>query len=161
MSKKKATDGDTVKVLNLFDHLSAITTVQNPKYWDNLTEGDRKTWENYMILRYLSMNMDWLPIISELQPHIQELPPKLLYQVLIQLFPKDKRFLRYVKASDTVTYAPWLRLLVTNHYKISKKEVDVYLKILYLTDSGKSHIKDLCNMYGVETKQITSLKLGV
>ena len=39
----------------LFDHITQITNVQNPKYWDTLDESDRKTWSNYMVLRFLSM----------------------------------------------------------------------------------------------------------
>ena len=29
---------------SLFDHIKAITSEQNPKYWDTLEEADKKTW---------------------------------------------------------------------------------------------------------------------
>ena len=53
---------------SLFDHIKAITNEQNPKYFDTLDESDMKSWSNYMIHRFLSMNNDWIDLIAELQP---------------------------------------------------------------------------------------------
>jgi hypothetical protein len=65
--------------VTLFDHIKQITDVQNPKYWDKLEDADKKTWSNYMVLRFLSMNTDWVSTVAQLQPLLQELPPKALY----------------------------------------------------------------------------------
>ena len=69
----------------LFDHIKQITNVQNPKYWDTLEDADKKTWSNYMVLRFLSMKYEWVETIATLQPHIQEIPPKAMYLCLIDL----------------------------------------------------------------------------
>ena len=37
---------------SLFDHIKQITNVQNTLYWDSLSEGDKKTWSNYMVHRF-------------------------------------------------------------------------------------------------------------
>ena len=37
----------------LFDHIKQITNVQDPKYWDKLEPEDKKTFSNYMVLRFL------------------------------------------------------------------------------------------------------------
>ena len=37
-----------VKRKNLFDHISAITSQQNPNYWDEISDGDKKSWSNYI-----------------------------------------------------------------------------------------------------------------
>jgi hypothetical protein len=63
----------------LFDHIKAITTEQRIDYWETLEEGDKKTWSNYMIHRFLSMNPDWIEVLSEIQPYTQVLEPKNLY----------------------------------------------------------------------------------
>ena len=44
----------------LFDHINAITTIQDPKYFDKLGDEDLKTWSNFMINRFLSMKPEWL-----------------------------------------------------------------------------------------------------
>ena len=82
---------------SLFDHIKAITSEQDPKYWDKLDESDRKTWSNYMVHRFLSMNPDWIEVLSEIQPYTQTLEPKQLYLALIGLLPKGKYYLKYIK----------------------------------------------------------------
>ena len=54
---------------SLFDHIKQITNVQNTLYWDSLSDGDKKTWSNYMVHRFLSMNMNWVDIVNELQKY--------------------------------------------------------------------------------------------
>ena len=81
----------------LFDHITNITSVQNPKYWDSLEDADKKTWSNYMVHRFLSMNPDWIEVLSEIQPYTQVLEPKQLYLALIGILPKGRRYLKYTK----------------------------------------------------------------
>ena len=45
---------------SLFDHITQITKVQNPKYWEQPSEEDKKTWSNYMVNRFLSMKPEWI-----------------------------------------------------------------------------------------------------
>lgn len=145
----------------LFDHINSITKDQDKKYWDKLEESDRKTWSNFMVLRFLSMNPDFLPLISQVQPVLQEVPPKALYLALIDLIPKGRYYLKYMKPKGEDKYENWLVELISKHYQVSKLESEDYLKILYNTRNGRERVKELCEIYGVETKQITKLKLNV
>jgi hypothetical protein len=157
--KKEENEEVAIKFANLFDHLNAITQKKPKNYWDGLSHGDRKSWDNYMILRYLSMNTGYLEMISELQPYIQELERDVLSKFLIDALPYDKSFLKYISGEKSEKYESWLIDIFVNHYQTSKKEVVDYLKILYINDEGKSHIKELCVMYGVEPVKIKKLKL--
>jgi hypothetical protein len=145
----------------LFDHIKAITTEQNPKYWDTLDDADKRTWSNYMIHRFLSMNADWVQFLSEIQPYTQTLEPKMLYLALIGIIPKGKYYLRYVKGKKDDIYEKWLVELVSKDYQCPKKQSEEYLEILYATKEGREHIKYICEKYGVDTKEITKLKLKV
>ena len=49
----------------LFDHLNAISKDQKPDYFRDLSEEDKKTWSNYMIHRFLSMNYDFVDLIAQ------------------------------------------------------------------------------------------------
>lgn len=147
--------------ITLFDHIKAITQTQDKKYWDKLDDADKKTWSNYMVFRFLSMNPDWVPMVAQLQPYLQEVPPKACYLALIDLIPKTRAFLKYMKAKGEDAYEKWLIELVTKHYNTSTLESEDYLKILYSTKSGRERIKELCTIYGVEPKQITKLKLNL
>ena len=78
-----------VKKKSLFDHINQITSVQNPNYWDEISDEDKKSWSNYMVNRFLSMKTDWIELVNELQKY--NLKPKELYKLYTNVLPKGKR----------------------------------------------------------------------
>jgi hypothetical protein len=145
----------------LFDHLNAITDKKDPKYWDTLEEADKKTWSNYMVLRFLSMKPEWIELIADIQPYIQNAPPRAMYLALIELVPKTRAFLKYMKPASSEKYEQWIVELIAQYYEVSQLEAEGYLEILYQTTNGKLHIKEIAEAYGTDPKQITKLKLKV
>ena len=145
----------------LFDHIKAITSVQNPKYWDTLEDADKKTFSNFMVHRFLSMNPDWIDLLSEIQPYTQTLEPKQLYLAMIGILPKGKYYLKYVKGKGVDKYEKWLIELIIRDFQCSSREAEEYCEILYATREGRENIKYMCEKYGVESKMITKLKLKV
>lgn len=143
----------------LFEHIKAITETKDPKYWDKLDESDRKTWSNYMIIRFVTMNPDWVELIADILPYIQEAPPKAVYRVLCELLPKGKRYLKYMKSASSEKYEQWLVELVAKYYEVSISEAEDYLHILYKTSEGKGHIKKIAEAFGTDEKVIRKLKL--
>lgn len=143
----------------LFEHLKNVTEIQDPKYFDNLDEGEKRTWSNYMVQRFLSMNPDWVDLIAELQPYTQLLEPRLLYLVYIGILPKGKYYLRYVKGKKDGKYESWLVDLIKMEYQSSIREAEDYCELLYATKPGREQIKYICEKYGIESKKITTLKL--
>lgn len=149
------------KTKTLFDHIKAVTQFQDPNYWDKLEEADKKTWSNYMIHRFLSMNSDWIEVLSEIQPYTQTLEPKQLYLLLIGLLPKGRHYLKYTKGKKVNKYEDWLIDLIKEDFMCSLKEAEEYCEILYSTREGRENIKYICERYGIDKKQITKLKLKV
>mgnify|MGYP006185991433 FL=1 len=143
----------------LFDHITNITSVQNPKYWDSLEDADKKSWSNYMVHRFLSMNPDWIEVLSEIQPYTQVLEPKQLYLVLIGILPKGRRYMKYIKGKKADKYESWLVDLIKQDFNCSLRESEDYCEILYATKEGRENIKFICEKYGIDKKQITKLKL--
>jgi len=146
---------------SLFDHIKAVTQFQDPKYWDKLEDDDKKTWSNYMVHRFLSMNPDWIEVLSEIQPYTQVLEPKQLYLALIGILPKGRYYLKYTKGKKSEKYESWLVDLLINEFMCSTKEAEDYCEILYSTKEGKENIKYICDKYGIDKKQITKLKLKI
>ena len=149
------------KPKTLFDHIKMVTQFQDPKYWDKLEESDKKTWSNYMIHRFLSMNPDWIEVLSEIQPYTQTLEPKQLYLSLIGIIPKGRYFLKYTKGKKENKYESFLIDILTQDFQCSTKEAEDYCEILYSTREGRENIKYICEKYGIDKKQITKLKLKV
>ena len=146
---------------SLVDHIKAVTQFQDPKYWDKLEDDDKKTWSNYMVHRFLSMNPDWIEVLSEIQPYTQVLEPKQLYLALIGILPKGRYYLKYTKGKKSEKYESWLVDLLINEFMCSTKEAEDYCEILYSTKEGKENIKYICEKYGIDKKQITKLKLKI
>ena len=146
---------------SLFDHIKAITNEQDPKYWDKLEEADKKTFSNYMVLRFLSMKYEWVETIAAVQPYLQEVPPKAMYLAMIDLLPKGRHFMKYMKPKGADKYEGWLVELVAKHYEVSQLQAEDYLKILYASRTGKERILQLAEDYGTDPKIIKKLKIKV
>jgi hypothetical protein len=72
MPKKKSTTStvDTKpKVKGLFDHINHLREGRNPKYFDTLSEADQKSWSNYMVCRFLSMDPRCIDMVNEIQKY--------------------------------------------------------------------------------------------
>ena len=79
----KATTG--VKAKSIFDHLSGIK--EKKVSWESLNEMDKKSFSPFIINRWLSMNMDLLPIVNILQKYtIGLLSAKDTYKVYLDFF---------------------------------------------------------------------------
>lgn len=145
----------TSKPKALFDHIDAIYTNQKVDYFDTLSDTDKKSYNNYMVNRFLSMNPHQLPFVNEIQKY--NLDTKSHYLFFSQILPRGKQFNKYVKKTKEVKYEDWLVDIVTRHYNVSVLEAEEYLEIYY--KQNKSALKMLCEAYGVDSKRIKKAKL--
>jgi len=141
----------------LFDHIKAITEFPNINYWSTVSPTDKKTWSNYMVHRFLSMNSDWCEIVNEVQQY--ELKPKDLYLLYINVFPKGKRWLKYIKKQQSIKFESWIIELISIYYSIGLSEAAEYVEIYYTTEEGKMELKRIIQLYGKEEKLIKRAKL--
>ena len=146
-----------MKTKSLFDHITHITQRQTKNYFEDINDADRKTWSNYMINRFLSMNSNWTDLVNEIQKY--KLKPKDLYRLYIEILPKSKQWLRYTKGKKTMKYQRWLLEIVAKYYESSISEAHDYLKIYYSSEQGKADLKSILQKYGVEPKEIKKLNL--
>jgi hypothetical protein len=145
----------------LFDHLNAITSEQDPNYFKNLSEEDLKSWSNFMINRFLSMKPEWVEMIATLLPLTQTLEPEQMYKLYINVIPKGKYYLKYIKGKSDEKYEEFFVDLIKKDYLCSEKQAFEYIEVLYSTREGREHMKYVCEKYGVDKKQITKLKLKI
>ena len=148
----KKRKSQTLKKKNLFQHLSQVTTQQNPDYWNTLSEEDKKTWSNYMIHRFLSMKMEWVDVVNEIQKY--NLRPKDLYRLYSNIFPKRKQWLKYVKGKKDMKHPKWVLKKIAEYYEVSIVESQEYAELFYSTEKGKMDLKVLLEKYGVDPKLI-------
>ena len=143
------------KIKGLFDHIEAIYTNQRSDYFDTLTDADKKSYSNYMVNRFISMNPHQVPFVNEIQKY--NLDSKLHYLFYSQVLPKGKQFNKYIKKTKEVKYEDWLIDIIIKHFSVSVVEAEEYLEIYY--KQNKSALKMLCEAYGVDSKKLKKAKL--
>ena len=148
-----------MKTKTLFDHIKEITNSQNPNYWDDISDADKKTWSNYMVHRFLSMKMDWVELVNELQRY--NLKPKELYKIYTNILPKGKQWLKYIKGEKKMQYADWLVNVVANEMKVSKKEAYEAVDMYMLSEGGILELREICVKWGVEPKKLEKAGLNI
>ena len=134
-----------MKKRSLFDHIREVTAVQKVDYFDTLSVDDRKSWSNYMVNRFLSMKMEWVELVNELQKY--KLEPKELYKLYINILPKGKQWLKYTKGR--------------NDMEVSKQEAKEAIDMYYLTEGGMAELGQLARKWGIEPKKIEKAGLNV
>ena len=146
-----------VKKKSLFDHVNQVTSVQNPNYWDDISDEDKKSWSNYMINRFLSMKSDWIDLVNEIQKY--PLEPKELYKVYTSILPKKKQWLRYIKGDKKMKHPKWVYEIVAKHLQCSMREASDAVEMFEISTGGQSELADILFKYGVEQKEVRKLGL--
>ena len=157
MSGKRSGKKSLVKKKSLFDHVNQVTAVQNPNYWEDISDEDKKTWSNYMVNRFLSMKSDWIDLVNEIQKY--PLEPKELYKVYTNILPKKKQWLRYIKGDKKMDYPKWVYEIVAKDMQVSMREAVASVEIYAMSTGGQSELADILLKYGTEDKEVRKLGL--
>jgi len=148
-----------VKKKSLFDHIKQITDIQNPNYWDEISDEDKKSWSNYMVNRFLSMKTDWIELVNELQKY--NLQPKELYKLYTNILPKTRQWLKYTKGKNEMSYPNWMVNIIVNNEQCSKKQAVEMIDMWFLTEGGMLELGEICRKWGVEEKKLKQAGLHV
>ena len=118
--------------------------------WKNFDEYTHKTFNSYIINRWLSMDIDFIEIVNYFQKYsIGLLQPKEVYKWYCDVLPKGKRYNKYIKGKKSKKYDEWITKLLCNHFECSKLQVIEYLELI-----NKQELKNILEMYGTNKKQI-------
>ena len=139
------------KAKTIFEHLSGIK--EKKVSWNSLSDMDKKTFSPFIINRWLSMNLDLLPIVNILQKYsIGLLSARDVYKVYFDFLPKKKTFDKYVKGKGSGKYNKEMLSYLSQWYGVSKREVIDYLDIL-----SKDDIVTILMKYGLTEKESKKL----
>jgi len=114
---------------------------------------DKKSFSPFIINRWLSMNMDLLPIVNILQKYtIGFLSARDVYKVYLDFLPKQKTFDKYIKGSKSSKYNKEVLEYLSKWYGVSQREVTDYLEIL-----SKDDVINILTKYGLTDKEAKKL----
>ena len=151
MSKPKSAGTGAASI---FDHMSNLTDKKKP--WNSISEVDQKSFNPFIINRWLSMNMDFIEVINELQRYtIGQISPAETYKLYYEFLPKQRQFNKYIKGKKADKYSPELVELLSQHFCVSEKEATEYIELLESTNVGE--IRSIVKLYGKTDKEIDNL----
>lgn len=155
-SKKKSDAPEGPKRRSLFDHVKVIRSTQDPNYYNNLSEEDRKSFNHFMILRALSMDDSILEDIASLYQFLDKIPSPQFYQLLIALVPNTNRFSPWIKAK-VMRHNKDLLALVAKRFQVSKVQANDYVNLLLRSNNGQWELEQICKSFGLEDKEVEEL----
>jgi hypothetical protein len=139
------------KAKTIFQHLSGIK--EKKESWESLSDMDKKSFTPFIINRWLSMNLDLLPIVNELQKYtIGTLSARDTYKLYLDFLPKRKTFDKYIKGKKTSKYGKDVLTYLSDWYGVSQREVADYLDIL-----SKDEIIGILMKYGLTESESKKL----
>jgi hypothetical protein len=134
--------------------MSGITDKKTP--WDVLSDSDKKSFTPYIINRWLSMNMDFIELINELQRYtIGQISPEETYKLYYDILPKQKQFNKYIKGKKADKYNPALVELLSMHFLVSEKEAMEYIDMYQ--ETSLNTLKEIIKKYGKTDKEVDKL----
>jgi hypothetical protein len=127
------------KQKGLFDHFRQITFDKKSNYWQSLSEEEQKQYSIYMINRLLSMNIDYIELVDDIQYY--NLTPEMSERFYRDVLPKKKIWNKYLKPKQNNTSKDIA--IVAEHYQISMREASSYIAHM-----SESDIKNIKSLYG-------------
>lgn len=142
-STKKQTNS-----FSIFDWLKEVSYTKSP--WNKFTNEQIKSFEPYMINRFLSMNSNYLELVNYVQtiPYTEK---EKYYRVYCDLLPKKQFWAPYIKSKTTQPNKDLIQYL-TVYFECGSNEVVEYIEIL-----GKDGITNCLTDMGVDNKEIKKL----
>lgn len=144
---------------DLFDHLEAIKKEKDPDYWEGLSRESKKTFSDFMIRRFLSQRLEYLPILNELQPLTQHMRDKDVYRLYAEIIPYDDGFINYISSNTSERSVPdWAMDILKTEYHASEEEIRGYFDVWLSSDGGKEELLSIFRDYGVSEDRMKKIK---
>lgn len=143
IKKEKEVKENKISSKTLFDHVNNLLTTNDIDYYDKLSDSDKKTWSTFMINRFISMNPDYIEVINNIQAY-SDIPPELISKLYIEILPRKKIYLKYIKNTKIEKYGNEVIQCIMNYYLCSKKEALEYIDIL-----SKDEVYNIVRKFGI------------
>ena len=140
---------------SLFDHIKGVTFRKTK--WEELSEEDIKSWSNYMIARFFSMEPEFVEVINEFQTYSNgTLSSKDYYKLLLDIFPKKSIFLKYIKSKHKMEIESEILSTFCNHFELGRNEVYSYIR--FLKENNQDELTDILKQYGTPEADIAKFE---
>lgn len=135
----------------LFDHIKGVT--KDKVKWECLSEEDRKSWNNFIITRWFSMEIDLVEAMNEFQKYSNGiLQSSDYYRLLFDVMPKSSLYLKYTKKKNKIDIDKKFIELLCSHYQISKRRLYEYIRDM--NGCNSTELSVVLSSYGLMNEEI-------
>jgi hypothetical protein len=152
--KSEEAISDEPKAIGLFDHVKHIRNVKDPEYFDSLSDRDKKSWSNFMILKALAMDPKFIEFGAVLYRFFDIIPPNAMYKAVAGLTVSG--WCPWIKSTKKSQPKSLLEF-IANHFEISRSEAEGYLTTYLATEEGRETLTNMMSTYGHDEKEITKM----
>ena len=125
-----------MKKIGLFDHLNGLTVAKDD--FDLNNDEQAKSYNNYMINRFVSMVDLYVPLVNEINRY--DVPKDVHHAYYKAALPKRKLYFRYMKQKKEIDDKT--RDLLCEYFQCAYGELEYHLQIL-----TKAQIKKITDLY--------------
>tara|TARA_Y100000817_G_scaffold283982_1_gene250260 strand:+ start:87 stop:506 length:420 start_codon:yes stop_codon:yes gene_type:complete len=137
--------------MTIIDWINQVLIYKKP--WDYFSDSDKKTFNTFIINRWLSMDKEFIEFVNYFQEYsIGTLESREVYRWYCDVLPRGKRFNKYIKGKKSKKYDKDLTKILINHFECSKLHAHEYIELI-----SKEELKEILEMYGNDKKTIKRL----
>ncbi len=123
---------------------------------NTFSDSDWKSYNTYMVNRWLSMNPGVTEIINFIQKYYS-LDKKIHYKMLSDILPKQKLFSKYIKGKKLEKFNTELVSIIAKYYEISRSEAKQRIEMYMHFSTGTETLTEILRGYGKTKKEIKRL----
>jgi len=157
LKNRRKAKSEKIKSLGLFDHVRHIRSIQDPNYYNNLSDLDRQSFSHFRILQALSMDPQQLENVTIMFRFFDVIPSPQFYKLIISLVPKDPTYYPWIGHKNK--YNVELIELVARRFQVSTQHAEEYIGILSSTTEGMESLVYICQGFGKSDNEIEQLLL--
>lgn len=132
----------------LFDHLNDVHLARDGHHFDSLESEDQKSYSQYMVSRFLSMEPAYLNVVNLLQQYWGQTSNREHFMFFQSVLPRRKVYTKYIKKTGGEEYPENALKLTARHFQISLGEAKDYLRVLNASEAGLERLRGILEGYG-------------
>ncbi|HEX5185701.1 MAG TPA: hypothetical protein VFV86_02330, partial [Nitrososphaeraceae archaeon] len=104
---------------NIFTVLNSITLEK--RKWKELDQQEKDSINPWLLNKFLSMKEEYCELVNIIQKNIFQLSPEQVYNIYLDIIPKNKVWLKYIKSTKNKSNSELLKL-ISEYYQCSQRE---------------------------------------
>ena len=126
--------------------------------WKTFSETDQKSFNPFIVNRWLSMDKDFIEIVNIFQKYcFGVIENRYIYKWYRDALPKGKRYNKYIKNKKQKSHKSWVVDIIKTHFEVSSLSAIEYIDIFKKTKDGKKQLSGILQMYGIGEDKIKSI----